>query len=211
MKAEDHSTLNRRELLTRTAPACALGCLGLASVPEMLAAAGCPAGQEVHKFDVTQERTLSAKQLLSLQYSQLFGFIQNMKEEIGEKELIRLLKLHSNAVGRQAGESQAANSPDREFQTYVATFRPPRYAGSLTHEVVVDTEDVFELKVTECIWATVFKDAGLDGEIGHAAVCNMDYAWPTAFNPHFKMERDKTLMQGHDRCNHRYVKVADTE
>jgi hypothetical protein len=25
----------------------------------------------------------------------------------------------------------------------------------------------------------------LDGEIGHAAVCNMDYTWPTAFNPDF--------------------------
>ena len=43
------------------------------------------------------------------------------------------------------------------------------------------------------------------GEIGHAAVCNMDYYWPPAFNPDLIMERDKTLMQGHDHCNHRYI------
>ena len=80
--------------------------------------------------------------------------------------------------------------------------------GTTAHsDNVEDTENAFELKVTECIWASVFRDAGLDGEIGHAAVCNMDYTWPTTFNPKFKMERDRTLMQGHDHCNHRYVQV----
>ena len=135
--------------------------------------------------------------------------MKNIQKEIGKEELIRLLKVHSAAVGRQTGELQAENSPDQEFQTFVSTFRPPRYAQTLTHEVVEDTEDAFELRVTECIWATVFREAGLDGEIGHAAVCNMDYYWPTAFNPNIKMERDTTLMQGHDHCNHRYLKVVE--
>ena len=104
---------------------------------------------------------------------------------------------------------QARNSPDRSFQTFVATFRPPRYANTLTHEVVEDTENAFQLKVTECIWAEVFKEAGLDGEIGYAAVCNMDNTWPTAFNPRFRMERTKTLMQGDEECNHRYLQSTE--
>jgi hypothetical protein len=36
----------------------------------------------------------------------------------------------------------------------------------------------------------------------------MDYYWPPAFNPNFRMERTKTLMQGHDECNHRYVDAS---
>jgi hypothetical protein len=36
-------------------------------------------------------------------------------------------------------------------------------------------------------------------------VCNMDFAWPRAFDPSFRMERTKTLMQGDDHCNHRYI------
>ena len=146
-----------------------------------------------------------------MQNTELFNFIRNVRAEIGEPELIRLLNIHSSAVGRSAGEGQAQNSPDTEFQTFVATFRPPRYATSLTHEVVEDTENAFGLRVTECVWASVFREAGLDGEIGHAAVCNMDYHWPTAFNPQFKMERTKTLMQGHECCNHRYVREASPE
>jgi hypothetical protein len=70
---------------------------------------------------------------------------------------------------------------------------------------VQDTEKVFELKVTECLWAAVFREAGLGGELGHATICNMDYQWPNAFNPDFKMERSKTLMQGDDHCNHKYI------
>ncbi len=209
MKAEDPKTLNRRELLTRTAPACALGCLGIWSLPDPLAACDSCGGQEVHKFDQAQDRSLSVKQLTQIQYSELFSFMNNVRDAVGREELIRLLKIHSEATGRQVGSRQAQNSPDREFQTFVSTFRPPRYAQTLTHEIVEDTEDTFELKVTECIWATVFKEAGLDGDIGHAAVCNMDYYWPSAFNPDFKMERDKTLMEGHDFCNHRYLNTAE--
>jgi hypothetical protein len=205
MKEKSEKQLGRRELLTRTAPACAMACLGLGRVSEALAATTPVADQEVHKFDVARNMEMSVKRLTELQNSELFSFIRNVRGELGDQELIRILKVHSSAVGRSAGEQQASNSPDREFQTFVATFRPPRYANSLTHEVVEDTENAFGLRVTECVWASAYRDAGLDGEIGHAAVCNMDYYWPTAFNPSFKMERDRTLMQGHDHCNHRYV------
>lgn len=208
MNAGNGEKLNRRELLTRTAPACAMACLGLSGAPEVLAASERLAGQETHKFDVTRSVELSGRRALQMENSEFFNFIRNLRAEVGDEELIRLLKTHSAAVGRQVGERQAQNSPDTEFQTFVAIFRPPRYANSLTHEIVEDSEDVFELRVTECLWASVYRDAGPDGEIGHAAVCNMDYSWPAAFNPDFKMERDRTLMQGQDHCNHRYINTA---
>lgn len=209
MKGGEEERLNRRELITRTVPACALACLGISRVPAVLAATEQVTGQEVHKFDVTRSVELSGRRSTQLQNSEFFNFIRNVRAAVGDEELIRLLKIHSEAVGREVGERQAQNSPDTEFQTFVATFRPPRYANSLTHEIVEDTETVFELRVTECLWASVYEEAGLDGEIGHAAVCNMDYYWPPAFNPDFKMERTRTLMQGHDHCNHRYINTAE--
>jgi hypothetical protein len=82
------------------------------------------------------------------------------------------------------------------------------FVQTLREQIGEDSENAHEIRVTECVWASVFREAGLDGEIGHAAVCNMDFTWPTAFNPKFKMERDHTLMQGHDYCNHRYIQIA---
>jgi hypothetical protein len=143
-----------------------------------------------------------------MQYGRLIEFIKSLQAQMTEEEIIGLLNRYSEGVGKQVGEQQARNASGTDFQTFVETFRPPRYANSLTHEVVEDGEKVFELRVTECIWAETFRNAGLGGEIGHAAVCNMDYHWPSAFNPSFKMERTKTLMQGDDHCNHRYIDTA---
>ena len=134
--------------------------------------------------------------------------VKTLEGEMDRAELIRILNLNSAKIGREVGQRQAERSPDREFQTFVQVFRPPNYATSLTHEIVEDKENVFALSVTECISAETIRSAGIDGEIGHAIVCNMDYYWPPAFNPAFKMERTKTLMQGHDECNHRYINTA---
>ncbi len=208
MKKAAAASIGRRELLVKTAPACAMACLGLGGARGLAAALVDPAFQETHKFDVKTDRSVSTKQLGQMSNRTFFAFVNTLREEMDEKEVIRLLNLNSENHGKRVGEAQAAALPDTSFKTFVAQFRPPAYAESLTHEVVVDTEKVFELRVTECLWADVFREEGLDGEIGHASVCNMDYYWPPAFNPALKMERSKTLMQGHDCCNHRYIDTS---
>ena len=70
--------------------------------------------------------------------------------------------------------------------------------------IVEDTESAFEIKVSECLWAETFR-AQDAGDIGFAWICYADYSWPQGFNPKLKMIRDKTLMEGHEYCNHRYV------
>jgi hypothetical protein len=202
--------LGRRELLTRTAPACAMACLGLDKLPTLasLVSEQEQQDQDQHKFDVARDRKMSLRQQIGEQYNELFGFITTLRTELDDPELIRLLDLYSAEVGRRLGERQAQAFADNEFATFVNQFRPPRYSDVLTHEVVEDTETTFGLRVTECIWAEVFRAAGLGGDIGHAAVCNMDYYWPPAFNPDFRMERTQTLMQGHDQCNHRYLNTG---
>jgi len=202
------NNIGRRDLLTRAVPACAAACLGFSRIPG-LRGLGCmqePQGQ--HKFDVPQDLSLSPRQRAEMTSRGMFEFVKTLQEELDEAELIRLLNLCSAKIGRQVGEQQAQNSPDTSFASFVQVFRPPNFADSLTHEIVEDTDKVFRLRVTECLTAEVCRNAGLGGEIGHAAVCNMDYYWPPAFNPAFKMERNRTLMQGHDHCNHCYINTA---
>jgi len=161
-----------------------------------------------HKFEVEFEQKTSLLKQVTRQNRNLIEFIKTLQSELDEDELVRLLEINSAGVGRQVGTRQAKSSPDTSFATFVATFRPPNYDKALTLEITEDTDKVFELRITECVWAKVYRDAGLGGRIGHAAVCNMDYYWPPAFNPDFKMVRDKTLMQGHEHCNHRYLDTS---
>jgi hypothetical protein len=211
MAQDKANNIDRRVLLTRSVPACAAACIGLCRFPGVAALTLEPRPQDPHKFDVPRDRRISPRRLAEIRHERLLQFIRVLQGELDEPELLRLLRVHSAVVGRLGGEAQRRRSPDTSFRTFVAEFRPPRYADILTHDVVRDTGDVFELRVIECVNATVFRDAGMDGEIGHAAVSNMDYHWPAAFKPDFRMERSKTLMQGHNCCNHRYINSAATD
>jgi hypothetical protein len=206
MNEQHFKALDRRHFLAQVIPACSLACL----CAGRLAAAGsaeqdAPESVEQHKFNVEFEKKTSALQQATEENRYYIDFIKTLQSELEEEELIRLLNIHSADWGRRIGKQHAGASPDNSFKSFVANFRPPRYANSLTLEITEDTGKVFGLRVTECVWAKVFRDAGLGGEIGHAALCNMDYSWPQSFNENLKMERTKTLMRGDDHCNHRYV------
>jgi len=201
-------TIDRRALLTRTVPACAVACLGLGKIEGLSTTVLTGKLQGQHKFDVPQEISLSPRQRGQLAIGGALELIGVFRDELGDEESIRILNQFSAERGRQSARRQLAGAPDNSFQSFVQIFRSPTMESSLTLDIVEDTENVFALEVRECLWAELFRDAGMDGEIGHAAVCNMDYFWPTEFNPAFKMERDKTLMQGHDICNHRYINTA---
>jgi hypothetical protein len=198
-------TIDRRELLKRTAPACALACVGLGRAQGLAAALSKGALQETHKFDEALDRQFSTRELARVRADAMIRIIRTLREEMKDGEVIRLLNLTSEEMGRERGVAHAQSVSDPSFENFVAAFRPLLSSNYLSGEVVEDGEKVFEMNVTECVWASVFREAGLDGDIGHAAVCNMDYAWPVAFNPAFRLKRTKTLMQGHECCNHRYL------
>jgi hypothetical protein len=200
---------DRRRFLVHVMPACSLACLCAGGVgAEEAAEPGTPRSDSQHKFEVEFEEKTSVLKRTTEQNRYYIEFIKTLRSELEEDELIRLLDIHTAGWGQRIGKRQAASAPDTGFQSFVANFRPPNYDQTLTLEIVEDTDKAFGLRVTECVWAKVFRDAGLGGAIGHAAICNMDYFWPPAFNASFKMERSKTLMQGDDHCNHRYIDTA---
>ena len=74
----------------------------------------------------------------------------------------------------------------------------------LTLEIAEDTSRAVEVKVAECLWAKTFRELGA-AEIGHRLICHRDYGDCQGFNPKITLIRSKTLMQGDDCCNHRFV------
>jgi hypothetical protein len=200
------AVLDRRRFVAHVMPACSLACLCAGAVgADDSTKQKAPENVPGHKFDVEYEQKTSALRKATQENRYYIDFIKTLQSELEEEELIRLLKIHSTDWGRRIGKRHAEMSPDTSFESFVANFRPPNYERTLTLEITEDTDKAFGLRVTECVWAKVFRDAGLGGEIGHAALCNMDYSWPRSFNENLKMERTRTLMQGDDHCNHRYV------
>lgn len=81
---------------------------------------------------------------------------------------------------------------------------PPLIQHALEAEVVEETPQAFEYRVTKCLWAKVFREEEA-GDIGYAMICHPDYAVAKGLNPKLKLIRTQTLMQGYDSCRLRYV------
>jgi len=204
MKNLNQKQTSRRKFLVKTIPACALTCVGSKG---LLGLRNLSAQQEgKHKFDQPIDFTLTYRQFQRNTNRGKIQLIKTLIKELGEERAIEILKTDTRESALALGQRQAKSVKKNDFNTYVEMFRDPKgYKFTLTKEIVEDSEKAFELKVTECLYALPYIEAGLGGEVGFAALCYMDYFWPKGFNESIKLVRDKTLMQGHSCCNHRYV------
>jgi hypothetical protein len=206
MKKSNLTQLSRRNLITKFIPGCAAAflfpgkALGLLNYEE-----NDLLQQETHKFDKEipgYKQTLSRNN--ALQYRKFIQFAKFLEKELGKEKMIELVKKHSTERLLMVAKRDQERLGKTDFKSYISIFRDPDMLEGLTMEILEDTDKVFEIKVTECLSATTFLRADA-GYIGYARICWGDYAWAEGFNPKIKLVRDKTLMQGNDCCNHRYI------
>lgn len=195
---------NRRQFISSLFPACALLYVG----PNSVLMAGQqeikqPEPEPKHKFDNKIEHPISYRQFYAIQYQDFITMARALEQELGKEKTIELLKKSTSDRLFNLGKMQASRMKDNSFSSYTEQFRSG-YDNLLTKNIVEDSDKAFELKVSECIWAVTFNRTKA-GDIGYAWVCWGDYAWAEGFNSKIKLVRDKTLMQGHDCCNHRYI------
>jgi hypothetical protein len=199
---------NRRAFLGRCLPACAVTCLGLPSLPLLAKSSNAglqsPAG---HKFDAEMSGKLSWREFFAQRYGSMFiPFIKFCAKQIGRDKTIEMLKDYASESAILTAENLVKRLGTNEFEAVKKFFDPanPRSANTLTFTISESTDKSFELHVTECLWAKTFIDAKA-ADLGYAAVCFGDYQTAKSFNPRIELVRNKTLMQGDDCCNHRYL------
>ncbi len=197
---------DRRTFLAMALPACTMACLGIQTAFASAQSTSGPSPQPAkHKFDEEFKEVRTHRQFADVRFSDLIEIGVGLKKELGDEKAISLIKKITTDGWLAFAASQAAESPDGSFSNYIDIFRDKdRFKNILTMEIVEDTERAFELKVSECILAETFLKKKAS-DIGYAWICFGDYAWAEGFNPKIKLVRDKTLMQGHDYCNHRYL------
>jgi len=202
------SVPDRRQLLLQMLPAGAFACLlcrnGLAATGQTKGAA--PPAKD--KFQAPCE--MSYEELFQFAYA--YDFIPAMKAmgaEMGREKLVEMLtRAYSAAVVEHVRERLKTN-PKNDLATYTEDLRNPipLFKHALTFKLVEDTPTVVEARITECLWAKTFREADA-GDIGYACLCHTELAAVPAFNPKMKFTFTKTLMQGHDCCDPRYVMEA---
>jgi L-2-amino-thiazoline-4-carboxylic acid hydrolase len=199
----------RRDFLRALLPAGALVCLGgpvlsWAQEKEKAKPAAEPLAMK-HKFLVSADVTF--EDMFNFAYRDSFIPLMLVLANAGGREkFIEILKKGSAEAASLGLQNAAKSLPKRDLATFVTPLKNPDHFWKhvLTLAVIEDSPKAFEIKVTECLWAKTFRTMNA-ADIGFATICFPDYAAAGAFNPKLKLVRTKTLMQGHDCCNHRYV------
>jgi hypothetical protein len=157
-----------------------------------------------HKF--LEGSNMTFQEVFDFAFKSLIPVLQGLAKELGEDHFLEVLKNVAFESALKAGQDTARQLPCNDFAAFTASAREPSHFGKhiLTLEIVEDTPQAFEVKVTECLWAKTFREMGA-ADIGYLLICHTDYADCQGFNPQITMTRSKTLMQGDDCCNHRFV------
>jgi hypothetical protein len=184
------NTPNRRQLLLNL---CCLGCssLSAASAKHRFAEPSNMTYEEVYKFTFQNH---------------FVPVLKGLASQIGKDKFDRMLRKACDQAAAEQTKKQSQSAARRDPAAMLAPLKTndPFWQHVLNIQIVEETPQAAEVKVTECLWAKVFREANA-ADIGYSAICYPDFASARAFNPKMKLVRTKTLMQGHDCCNHRWV------
>jgi hypothetical protein len=157
-----------------------------------------------HKF--LEGSNMTFQQVFDFAFKKWIPVLQGLARECGEDRFFTALKKVASESAFKAGQDRARQLPCNDLAAFTGSGSEPSHFAKhvLTREIVEDTPQAFELKVTECLWAKTFREMGA-ADIGYLLLCHTDYADCQGFNPRITLTRSKTLMQGDDCCNHRFV------
>jgi hypothetical protein len=186
--------IKRRHFIARS---CALGtslCFGCAHLFSSASA------QEVKTVKTLQDNISKSA---GMSYEQVFNFTYR-------ESLIPLLVSISKQIGREKFVEMLKRAT---YEVYSQPDYMPRYQQNLPEqfwndvlnlEVVENTPALRTFKITKCLWAKTFREADAS-DIGYAVLCYGDYGTASLANE--KLEREKTLMQGHEYCLLNWTKI----
>lgn len=199
---------SRREFLLRIFPAGTLFCFGCGNLSAWTAGQEAQkAAEKKHKFQ--EDSGMSYEDVFSVPYKYRFiPLLQNLSQRLKGIDFIEMLKAVTYEMAIESGRERAKRSPKNDFAAFTSGgkkwFSSPFWNHVLTYTIVEDTENVLEWKFTECLFAKTFREANAS-DIGYATQCYGDFGTVEGFNPKIRLTLTKTLMQGHECCNHRYV------
>lgn len=191
---------SRRSFLKIAIPAGGMLCMGCHNVFGSNIASS---NEQEPEFEQRIQTELSIKhiELYKLKYKYYVQRMEKFAEYMGRDKLISMLK-------RAVDDINLTNKPNLEAKSVKDFINPmlksENYKILLDLEVLELTDNICQTKITNCLYAKVFRDMNA-GDIGYANTCYGDFSSATAYNPKLKLERTKTLMEGHDYCDHRYT------
>ena len=148
--------------------------------------------------------SVSVLEQAKIQARVLVPLIKALQAELGEERANSIVRQALGHMYRSLGEKwwRARNSDDLG-QNMASAFEMYAAEHALAYKVQEQSQDTFDLNVTECRYAQFFKELGAP-ELGFLLVCSSDFHMTEGFGPDIELKRTQTIMQGASHCDFRY-------
>jgi predicted hydrocarbon binding protein len=157
---------------------------------------------------MTKKIELSALEYLTLAYGNIIFVIDALSKHFGRGEVLEALREAVVEEAEDRGKRMANYLGGNSIEDFIKhetqeLYLPPelRDHNLMEWEIVEKEDDKLQIKVTRCLFADAFQELG-DTDLGYVLSCEQDFRFAEGFNPKMKLERTKTLMEGHDFCDH---------
>ena len=129
------------------------------------------------------------------------GFAAVMGKEKAVETATAAIRSDAEAAGRKAAVTYGGNSL-KELGRFVREVWMDN--GALTVCFLEETERTLRFDVTRCRYAELYDRLGMK-ELGYCLSCSRDEPFIRGFNPHIKMTRTQTIMEGVEVCDFRFT------
>ncbi|MFC2163606.1 L-2-amino-thiazoline-4-carboxylic acid hydrolase [Acidobacteriota bacterium] len=195
----------RREFLKNALPAGSLLCVGCSN---LFAASSTDdtqqADTEKHPFKRDSGMTVEEAYQFSYQHGHI-GLLKNLAKEIGRDKFVAMIKKIEKEEAVRLMKSVVQNMRKRDFfmfKTMWKSQRPP-YNLAKVYEITEETDTVFEIKYSECLYARMFLEEDA-ADIGYATQCYSSDVFFETFNSKLKYSNPKNFMREDDICIERF-------
>lgn len=150
--------------------------------------------KELELFRRSEKRHLQEKVLL----------LQALEKEFGPR--VREIVLKERAASTKSEwEDIAMETNDIQVKDMIETlWEPMLKRGFVKYDIEEIDDSRICLKVTSCLFAEIVVDLDIPRDWAFALYCVDDEHMVKGFTPAMEFTRSKTLMEGHDCCNHCY-------
>jgi len=122
--------------------------------------------------------------------------VRAIQKEYGSDGMNVIRKAFNDQIIEQSQELKTKGDSLKFFCSYIGT------PGIHEWKMNENSDSIKSYCFTKCMWAAVFKELNAQ-DIG-LWICDGDFIATKSFSSKIKLTRTKTLMEGHDSCNHTF-------
>jgi len=136
----------------------------------------------------------------------LVPLVKALQAELGEQRANAIVRKSLGGYFRElGGKFWRARGGDNVGDNMAVAFTHFAAGDALDYEVVKKSSDAFEVNVTGCRYAELYKKLGAP-ELGFLFVCSADADLAEGYGAGVELERTQTIMQGASHCDFRYLR-----